>query len=113
MITQVSPQDLSAWIASTGAGAPAVLLDVRQPWDLQTACVTADGFELVAIPMGEVPARLAELDADRPVAVLCHHGARSLRVAGFLVQNGFGQVANVAGGIEAWSRERDAAVPRY
>jgi len=113
MITQVRPQDLSAWIASTGAEQPALVLDVREPWELATASVTADGFELVTIPMGEVPGRLAELDPARPVACLCHHGARSLRVASFLAHNGFEQVANVAGGIDAWSQERDTGVPRY
>jgi rhodanese-related sulfurtransferase len=113
MIAQVRPSDLSAWIeAQPGAGTP-VLLDVREPWELQTASVTPDGFELVAIPMGDVPAQLARLDPSRPVACLCHHGARSLRVAGFLVHSGFANVANVAGGIDAWSQERDTAVPRY
>jgi rhodanese-related sulfurtransferase len=113
MIAQVSPNDLAAWAASIGAEAPVVVLDVREPWELATASVAADGFELVAIPMGEIPARLAELDADRPVACLCHHGARSLRVAQFLAQQGFEHVANLAGGIDRWSAERDAQVPRY
>jgi rhodanese-related sulfurtransferase len=47
------------------------------------------------------------------VACLCHHGARSQRVAMFLAQQGFGEVANIAGGIDAWSAERDPSVPRY
>jgi rhodanese-related sulfurtransferase len=63
--------------------------------------------------MSEIPARLGELDAARPVACLCHHGTRSQRVASFLAQRGFGQVANIAGGIDAWSGELDGAVPRY
>jgi rhodanese-related sulfurtransferase len=63
--------------------------------------------------MGEIPARLQELDPGRPVACLCHHGARSMRVAMFLAQNGFSRVANVAGGIDAWSLQRDPSVPRY
>jgi rhodanese-related sulfurtransferase len=54
--------------------------------------------------MNEIPGRLPELPQDRPVACLCHHGARSQRVAMFLAQNGFSRVANVAGGIDAWSR---------
>ena len=73
----------------------------------------ADGFELVNIPMGELSVRLAQLDAARPVACLCHHGARSLRVAAFLEHNGFDRVANITGGIDAWSHENDPAVPRY
>ena len=113
MIDQVRPAALTAWMQAQATTAPAVVLDVREPWELQTAAVRPDGFELVTIPMGEVPARLAELDASRPVACLCHHGARSLRVAAFLVQNGFERVANIAGGIDAWSAERDPQVSRY
>ena len=114
MIAQVRPTDLTAWLqAQTGGIASAVVLDVREPWELQTASVRADGFELMAIPMGEIAARIGELSPQTPVACLCHHGARSQRVAAFLVQNGFTQVANIAGGIDAWSSELDPAVPRY
>ncbi|MDH4428676.1 MAG: rhodanese-like domain-containing protein [Acidovorax sp.] len=115
MIDHVRPAQLPAWFSAATApesGRPLVL-DVREPWELQTASITAEGFELVAIPMGELPSRLAELDSARPIACLCHHGARSLRVAAFLAQNGFGQVANITGGIDAWSLETDHAVPRY
>jgi rhodanese-related sulfurtransferase len=63
--------------------------------------------------MGELTGRLTELDPSRPLACLCHHGARSLRVAAFLEQQGFAQLANITGGIDAWSREHDASVPRY
>jgi rhodanese-related sulfurtransferase len=114
MIDQVRPAGLAAWIQSQAdAGKPAVVLDVREPGELRTASVRPEGFELVAIPMNEIPARLAELDPEQPVACLCHHGARSQRVAMFLASNGFERVANVAGGIAAWSDELDAAVPRY
>jgi rhodanese-related sulfurtransferase len=120
MIDQVRPGGLAAWVqqaAGQGSGqagaAPAVVLDVREPWELQKARIQADGFELLCIPMNEVPARLAELDPDRPLAVLCHHGARSQRVAMFLQGNGFEHLANIAGGIDAWSAEVDPTVPRY
>ena len=111
MIPQVRPSELNDWLQAQGPGA--VVLDVREPWELQTAAVRADGFELVTIPMGEIPGRLAQLDPDRPIAVLCHHGARSQRVAMFLAQQGYGNVANIAGGVDAWSAERDPGVPRY
>ncbi|MDB5870823.1 MAG: rhodanese protein [Ramlibacter sp.] len=113
MIEQVRPADLAAWLQAQPAGSAPVVLDVREPWELQTASVKAEGFELVAIPMNEIPARVAELDPQRPVACLCHHGARSQRVAVFLAGNGFERLANIAGGIDAWSAERDAGVPRY
>jgi rhodanese-related sulfurtransferase len=111
MIDQVRPSQLDDWLAAQGGNG--VVLDVREVPELRAASVTPAGFELVTIPMNEVPARLAELDPDRPVACLCHHGARSMRVAMFLAGNGFGQVANIAGGIDAWSLERDPSVPRY
>ncbi|AOG25320.1 rhodanese-like domain-containing protein [Acidovorax sp. RAC01] len=115
MIDHVRPAQLPAWFSAATApesGRPLVL-DVREPWELQTASIAAQGFEVVAIPMGELPSRLAELDSARPIACLCHHGARSLRVAAFLAQNGFGHIANITGGIDAWSLESDPAVPRY
>ena len=112
-ITQLRPADFDSWV-STHADALPVLLDVREAWERQTASVNAvPGFRLVGIPMNDIPARLAELDPDVPVACLCHHGARSQRVAMFLAGNGFADVTNVAGGIDAWSVERDGAVPRY
>lgn len=112
MIDQVRPAELADWFARDPGAAP-VLLDVREPWELQTASVAPLGFTLVAIPMNEIPGRLAELDENQRIACLCHHGARSQRVAAFLAQNGFPAVANVAGGIDAWSATQDPAVPRY
>lgn len=113
MIAQVPPAELSSWLEAAGAEGQPVVLDVREPWELQTASVTPVGFTLLAIPMNDVPARLAELDPLQPLACLCHHGARSQRVAHFLAQNGFENVVNLAGGIDAWSLQRDPAVPRY
>ncbi len=120
MVVQVTPVDLENWAATCavdgghGQARVPVLLDVREPWELQTAAVpAAAGYEVLGIPMSTVPQRLAELDPARPVACLCHHGARSQRVAMFLQHNGFEHVANVAGGIDAWSRQRDPAVPLY
>ena len=113
MITRVRPAQLAAWFAANAAGTQPLVLDVREPWELQTASVRAEGFELRAIPMGEIPARLGELPKDQPIACLCHHGARSQRVALFLEHNGFSQLVNIAGGIDVWSAELDPAVPRY
>jgi rhodanese-related sulfurtransferase len=111
MISQVRPADWNDWLQAQSARP--LLLDVREPWEVQTAHVTPAGFDVVTIPMNEVPARLAELPQDRPVACLCHHGARSQRVAMFLAHQGYTDVANIAGGIDAWSQERDPGIPRY
>ena len=111
MIDQVRPSQLNDWIQSHGADA--VVVDCREQAELRAANVSPAGFELVHIPMNEIPGRLGQLDPGRAVAVLCHHGARSMRVAMFLQANGFDTVANIAGGIEAWSQELDPSVPRY
>jgi rhodanese-related sulfurtransferase len=113
MIDQVQPIQLQDWIASQAPNGAAVVLDVREAWEIQTACVTAQGFELLTIPMHTIPPRIAELNRDQPIAVLCHHGARSMQVAAFLVQQGFSHVANIAGGINAWSSQVAATVPTY
>lgn len=113
MVTQVRPIQLKDWLeAVRGHGKP-VVLDVREPHELRTASIKADGFELITIPMGVIPPRLNELDPNQPVACLCHHGVRSMQVANFLQAHGFQHVANVAGGINAWSSEVDPSVPRY
>lgn len=113
MIPEVSPAQWSDWLATARAHGQPVLLDVREPLELETASVRPADFALMTIPMGEVPARLAELDPAQPVACLCHHGGRSLRVATFLAQNGFEHVVNITGGIDAWSQQVDGSVPRY
>ncbi len=112
----IHPAQLDDWLQHASAqkpGALPVVLDVREPWELQTASVRPDGFELVAMPMRSVPARYLELERDHPIACLCHHGARSAQVAHFLIQNGFTAVVNVHGGIDAWSQQRDPGVPTY
>jgi rhodanese-related sulfurtransferase len=85
------------------------LLDVRETWEIDIARIA----ETTDIPMAELPARIAELEASQPIAVICHSGGRSARVASFLAQHGFGRVANIAGGIDAWSQEIDDSIPRY
>jgi rhodanese-related sulfurtransferase len=111
MIAQVRPSDFDAW--SQAQGGRVLLLDVREPWEVQVASVAPQDCDVLVIPMNQVPARLADLPQDRPIACMCHHGARSQRVALFLAQQGYADVANIAGGIDAWSNERDPAVPRY
>ena len=85
------------------------LLDVREPWEIEIASVP----QSVKIPMADIPSRHTELDADRPVAVLCHSGGRSAKVADFLATQGFSRVANIAGGIDAWAQELDDSLARY
>jgi rhodanese-related sulfurtransferase len=113
MITQIRPSQLATWLDSVRVHGEPSVLDVREPSELRVASVTADGFTLRTIPMGVIPPRLNELDPAQPVACLCHHGARSMQVAAFLKAQGFEHVANIAGGIHAWSTELDSAIPVY
>jgi rhodanese-related sulfurtransferase len=113
MITQFRPKDLNAWLAQAAAQGEPVVLDVREPSELQIASIKAEGFTLLTIPMGTVPLRLAELDPQQPIACLCHHGGRSMQVAQFLYSRGFDNVANIAGGIHAWAAELDPGIATY
>ena len=105
---QLNPTQLRAWLDDPSRDKP-VLLDVREPWEYERARI--DGSRLV--PMREVPARVAEIDDDKEVVAICHHGGRSMQVAMFLERQGFRRVHNLMGGIDAWSRTVDPSVPTY
>lgn len=86
-----------------------VLLDVREHVEYQTARV--DGSLL--IPMREIPMRAQELNPDAHIVTMCHAGVRSMNVALWLRDQGFERVQSMRGGIDAWSRTVDPAIPRY
>lgn len=86
-----------------------VLLDVREPMELELASLPFATW----IPMSEIPSRLGELDRSKTIVVMCHSGMRSMRVAQYLADQGFQDIANLTGGIEAWSIEIDHSIPRY
>lgn len=118
MVEQLDPDRFGAWRDSANAQATVPLvIDVRESWELQTASVTANGFDLLHIPMQSIPARIDELKqtygTDHPTAVLCHHGVRSMQVVNFLAHHGFTNLVNVQGGIDAWSHQLDPGVAQY
>jgi rhodanese-related sulfurtransferase len=80
-----------------------VLLDVREPVELTQASVAG----ALHIPMGDIPARIADIDRDKNIICMCHVGGRSAQVAAYLSAQGFPQVLNMTGGIEAWMLETD------
>jgi rhodanese-related sulfurtransferase len=86
-----------------------VLLDVREPQELAIAKVAG----AVHIPMGEIPARLAEIDTTKTIICMCHGGMRSAQVADFLTAQGYENVVNLTGGINAWSQLVDSDIPTY
>ena len=106
---QISPEDLKAQRVPSDI----LLLDVREPWEVELAAIRLPGHAALNIPMGEIPRRLSDLPASQPIVCICHHGVRSLQVVAFLERNGFASVYNLAGGVDAWSQRIDAAVPRY
>ncbi len=89
------------------------VVDVRERVERELACIA----DTVHVPMNAVPVRLQEirdlLTDETDLVVMCHSGQRSLMVARFLQQNGFGRVFNLTGGIDAWAREVDPDVPLY
>jgi rhodanese-related sulfurtransferase len=103
MIEEMTPTE---FMERRAAGDNLLLLDVREPQELAQSSVEG----ALHIPMAQIPGRLAELDRDRPIAVLCHSGNRSKAVVGFLQQQGFTRVANLAGGIVRWMHEVDPSV---
>jgi rhodanese-related sulfurtransferase len=100
------PAELQARLTS---GDRLQLLDVRELWEFNTARI--DGS--VLIPMGEISARLGELDGEADIVVICHHGGRSMQVSAFLERQGFSKVHNLTGGVDAWARAIDPAMPTY
>ena len=103
---EISPQDLAQELE---AGRRLVLLDVRGDDELEISRLEG----VVHIPMQEVPERLAELDAEADTVVICRVGGRSARVTAFLLQNGFKNVRNLAGGMNRWATEVDPRLPVY
>lgn len=105
---EITPRALEAELAGN---AKPLLIDCRSAEEHGAARIT----EAVLVPMNEIPSRLDELgaDLDRRIVVHCHHGQRSLRVVGYLRQQGFTDVWSLAGGIDAWSQSVEPSVPRY
>ncbi len=90
-------------------GKEVFILDVREPHEYEICCL--EGATL--IPLGQVPARLEELNREHDIVVMCRSGARSGKATQYLAQKGFPKVRNLTGGILAWSDEVDPSVPKY
>lgn len=113
-IRRLSPQH--AYMLMQG-GQNVVLLDVREDFERDIARIPAPASVREShIPMGQIPAfveGLADELAGGELIVYCHHGQRSMVVATYLARRGVANVSNLEGGIDAWSQEIDAKVPRY
>lgn len=110
--TPIEPQELQRRLA---AGEAIQLVDVREDAELALARLP---HPVLHLPLSRSPEWLPSLeqrlDRDRPIAVLCHAGVRSWQFGAWLIeQQGYDPVWNLEGGIDAWSRQVDPAVPRY
>jgi adenylyltransferase/sulfurtransferase len=90
-------------------GADMVLLDVREPMEFSIARIEGS----ILMPLRTVDARVQELDRDRDIVTICHHGVRSLRAVHILRRAGLTRVKSLAGGVAAWSERIDPSMPRY
>jgi rhodanese-related sulfurtransferase len=108
MPLEISCQDVKAKLDS---GGDFIWLDCRETDEYAISKID----EALFLPMSEIQQRVGELYADRgrQIVVHCHHGGRSLRVAQWLRQQGFAGAQSMSGGIDAWSQQIDAKVPRY
>ncbi len=102
----ISPKELKTRLDK---GDTLILVDVRENWEYSLAKI--DGS--VLIPLGTLPQSLAQLNRNSEIIAICHHGMRSADATNFLLQQGFPNVKNLVGGIDAWSTQVDGAVPRY
>jgi rhodanese-related sulfurtransferase len=105
---QISATELAQRLSDTQEQTP-LLLDVREPWEFQLCHI--DGS--VPMPVGSVPPRYPELEREREIVVVCHHGGRSAQVCMFLEHQGFTRVINLAGGVAGWAAQVDPQMPQY
>lgn len=91
------------------AGEALTVLDVREGWERDICALEPS----IAIPLNQLPGNLEKLPKDNALVVLCHHGMRSLRAAAWLRANGFDNVVNLAGGIDAWAQRIDRQMKVY
>jgi len=102
----ISPTELKSRLDK---GEQLVLLDVREQWEFDLAKLNGSTL----IPLATLPQSLDKLKRDAEIVAICHHGMRSADATNFLLQQGFSNVKNLVGGIDAWSAQVDRSVPRY
>lgn len=104
---EITPEELKTLLEDKAA---VEVLDVREPWEIETASLAGS----TNIPMNDIPARSTEeLDREKHIVVICHHGVRSMNVTAWLRQQGFARTQSLRGGIDRWAREIDPKVPLY
>ena len=103
---EVAPGEVKDMLAR---GEKLFFVDVREKWEYDTTHIEGS----VLIPLREIPANLARLEAASELVLFCHHGMRSLDAAAWLRSQGVEGARSMSGGIDRWSAEIDPNVPRY
>lgn len=104
---EIAPEELRSLLENNS---DVVVLDCREPWEFDTAKIEGSAH----IPMNEIPGRFQqELDPEKHIVVVCHHGVRSYNVTAWLRRQGYEKVQSLAGGIDRWARQVDPKVPLY
>jgi len=106
MIKSLSPIEAKNFLKNNSS---TLLLDVRESWEKEIVSLP-DSFH---ISLKKLAKELNSLPKDKSIIVYCHHGSRSLLACAILIKNGFNDVYNLSGGIEAWSKLLDPNLPRY
>jgi rhodanese-related sulfurtransferase len=91
------------------AGDELVLLDVREQHEFELCRIEGS----LHIPLSELSLRHVELDPEREIVCVCHHGIRSANAAAALARLDFDRLYNLVGGVDRWAREVDPGMPRY
>lgn len=104
---QINPVELKQRLDSTEPRP--VLLDVREQVEYGICHINGS----LLVPMGQIVAKLGELDRDKEIVAICHHGVRSFQVAQYLEHEGFEKIMNLSGGIDAWAMEVEPSMARY
>ncbi|MEQ1727756.1 MAG: rhodanese-like domain-containing protein [Vicinamibacterales bacterium] len=105
LVRQISAVELKAML---DAGGPFEFVDVRTPEERAIALIA--GSRLLDKAYGD---HILGLARDTPLVFQCHHGIRSQAAAEYCIREGFANVCNLVGGIDAWSLTVDSTVPRY
>lgn len=103
---EIAPEDVET---RRRAGTPLAILDVREPWETEICAIEGS----LLIPLSALPSNLDRLPQDIPLAVVCHHGMRSLQAVLWLRKQGFDKAVNLQGGVDAWAQRVDPAMATY
>jgi len=104
----ISAPTLAQWLQDPDRALPQ-MLDVREPWEYEICHIAGSRL----LPMRTLPAHVGELDPKQPLVCICHHGNRSAHVGMWLWRQGFEDIYNLSGGVDAWARQVDPKMATY